>query len=422
MAPQNQTGANRPDSKLGKGRRSEDSRAAEALNEYKHVMTASEVFPVPVQQTINERYEDWLDDFGPRNGYERWLTKRLVTASVQLDFSAVYMDGWRTHVAYRAEHFWDADRAEAVEALARRLPVQPPLIVARLRTTVHGRQWLACQWRALAESQRGPAPAGETLKPLDEEARRRALDLLGIDPIFRETTGRLNPPPGSGLSPADHQAALIAGQIRALEEGIEGAQQAEEHDRSLALQGSGPGYNAMERLIQRQEKAAERRFDASLEALRQAQRSAPGAAPVRPPQAQAVVVNTTAEVTVPAGTAATVQEPPRAAETARAVPDPASTATEPDEQVRAGDLPSAEPPPAAAVVPEPDPSPVTPAAAPHRSGAAVSPAAVDRPRPREGSSAHRMDPSHRSAASPFGGPPPRNRKERRALASKMRRR
>jgi hypothetical protein len=403
MASRRQIEANRRNSKLSTGPTSEQGRQKVSKNACTHCLTATESFPGHIQQRIDERFELWSDEFPARNDYERWLAKRVVTASVQIDLATERKDTWRADLAYRAEFCWDAERTEAVEALARQLPDQPGWVVARLRTSVHGRLWLGRQWAALAESQRQRSPEGvETLNPLGDEARQRALELLGVDLLFHSSCRRLDPCPDSEQSPAEHQATLIARQIAELETGLDGMAQAEEYARRLAIQGTGPGFDAMDLVINRYENKAERRYDRAEQALREAQSAPAGRAPARPPEVYEVEARVETS-TVAAG-------PAEISEVRTADPAPAETPdTAPDHaEVKAV---------VAAAVSEEAADPVILPAAP------ASDEAADRPPPELANppAQHRADAPHNVLGAAGWNQRPRNRRERRALAARARR-
>jgi hypothetical protein len=166
---------------------------------------------------------------------------------------------------------WDADRRVEVERLAGELAKMPGLVALELRQTPQGCDWLVGRWRTLAEAV-GNAVDG-TPRPLDDDNRRLACDLLGLGLEQRQGRTPLDPPDGVvSDDDAAHQAALIAAQIAELERlKAEALVELDELDRAAAELGFGPGVDPTLRLIRRYETDASRRMRQAKEELRRVQ-------------------------------------------------------------------------------------------------------------------------------------------------------
>ena len=134
----------------------------------------------------------------------------------------------------------------------------------------------------------GPRPvkpegeAGASEAGLDEVNRARACDLLGLSYEQRQGPTVLDLPAGSTLTIAEHQAAVIAAEIAALEERADGVlAELDETDQTAARLDRGPGVDPTIRLYHRYRKDADRQRSVALAELRQMQSDAAAARKAR---------------------------------------------------------------------------------------------------------------------------------------------
>jgi hypothetical protein len=214
-----------------------------------------------------------------------------------------------------AESGWDEDRRLSAEETGARLSRDPARVVRRLRQTAQGCDWLRERWQALANSL-------ETGRPWDEARRGLALDLLGVPPALREGLTLVDPAPGEDA--VEHQAALAAGRIAELDElKAEVMEDRDVIERDAAVEGTGPGDAATERLLaftRRYESACQRRLDRAMHLLlagRLMERTLPA------------VVERSARPSEPKSSAVPPSRPEPAVADRATEPDPQPAATEP---------------------------------------------------------------------------------------------
>ena len=121
---------------------------------------------------VNDRVRDIYFSFKPRNGWQDWLTGAIATILVRIDHSERIERKLRDYASYRAIDFWEDDQSLEVETLASRIDRDPARVVAKLRQTPAGLDWLLKRWRLL-----------ETVKPerWTDEQRALAGRLVGGD-------------------------------------------------------------------------------------------------------------------------------------------------------------------------------------------------------------------------------------------------
>jgi len=114
------------------------------------------VEPIVVAETaelLTELANDIDRAFKLRNGWQDWLTSEIATIMVRLDRCARIERRLRDWASYRAIDFWEEDQLVEVETLATKLDRDPARVVARLRQSPTGCDWLLRRWRALAKAE-----------------------------------------------------------------------------------------------------------------------------------------------------------------------------------------------------------------------------------------------------------------------------
>jgi len=101
-------------------------------------------------ESLEDRAEAIRDSFRPRNGWQDWLASAIAVTLVRIDRVGRVERAMRDHAAFRAIDFWEDDQALAVETLASKIDKEPSKVVAKLRQTPAGCDWLIARWRALA--------------------------------------------------------------------------------------------------------------------------------------------------------------------------------------------------------------------------------------------------------------------------------
>jgi hypothetical protein len=284
--------ANRRNATLSTGPRSEEGKAVSSRNAVTHSMTARQVGFESDREKVDERLERWRAELRPVGTLQEWMAGRVVTDGVRVERCEAEEDALRQRRAARADstEVWGGDRRAEVEALAEGLARRPAVVAAKLAQTLHGCDWMLARWRLLKETV-GGSEGGAAARPLDEEQRGLAFDLLGLRPEQRQGRTALDPdPPAGGAAEpgpnpgevAAHQAMLIAGEIDRLE-GLQDAALREEDEisREHARGGVGP-VDAELRLVNRYRAMAMREMRLAWAELKRMQDEAAKAAKVPP--------------------------------------------------------------------------------------------------------------------------------------------
>lgn len=132
------------------------------------------------ETAVEGRLVAWRGGYRLDTPEREWVFRLMVVSSVRLDVCLRRESLLRTHLAFRALHCWDSDRRGEAEEVGAGLRRAPAKVVARLRRTKQGCQWLLERWRLLGEA------LGEDLEWTDEQSVL-ALDLLGVPEALRDT-------------------------------------------------------------------------------------------------------------------------------------------------------------------------------------------------------------------------------------------
>ena len=111
------------------------------------------VEPTVVAETaalLEQQTRDIHAAFKPRNGWQDWLTSTIATLMLRINRSERIERKLRDWASYRAIDFWEDDQKLAVETLVLRIGREPSKVVAKLRETPAGIDWLLARWRFLA--------------------------------------------------------------------------------------------------------------------------------------------------------------------------------------------------------------------------------------------------------------------------------
>ena len=109
--------------------------------------------PIPIGETaglLEQQSSDIHHAFRPRNGWQDWLTDTIATILLRINRSERVERKLRDLASYHAFDFWEEDQKLAVETVASRLAREPAKVVAQLRETPTGIDWLLARWRILA--------------------------------------------------------------------------------------------------------------------------------------------------------------------------------------------------------------------------------------------------------------------------------
>ena len=219
MASLRQIRANRQNCQFSTGP-SEQGTLVSRMNALQHGMAAFELVFEDDRERLQIRVADWLPELKAEGPFQLYQVERMAAAAVLLERCKEQETDYRYRLASRTEAGRDLDLSVAIEDIAVSLPRRPARVAKRLQQSVHGNEWLLARLRTLTELISGPEGSG-TLRPLDEDNRRLALDVLGVAPELRQGPTALDLPAGAGTgSEADlaaHQARVIDDRIAQLE-------------------------------------------------------------------------------------------------------------------------------------------------------------------------------------------------------------
>ncbi len=194
--------SNRANSLKSTGPKSIDGKALSRLNSLQHGLCstvvvhpddASKLAVGSVETPVMPRVAE---------GFDGWLAGQMAVSTIKIERCQAMERAARSKLALRASVTWDDDRRLDAINLASKLASRPEAVVAALRESYHGCEWLAGRWALLAyaaESQDGA---------WTPEQISMAFDLLGTPLEFREghapgtTIGRDGKPEGPVLAPA----------------------------------------------------------------------------------------------------------------------------------------------------------------------------------------------------------------------------
>jgi hypothetical protein len=186
MTTLRQIEANRKNSLKSTGPLTDEGKEQSRRNALKHGLTgAGVVLPEDVEEAVEERYEQWAQEFGPATPYQRFLVEQISVNSVRLQQCTRQEIYERGQISLRASFCWDDDRKLLAEQLAQGLAKRPALVAKQLERTVQGCDWLLGRWEALGRSlvRNGEWSAAE---------ESLALDLLGTAAELRDDADRLS--------------------------------------------------------------------------------------------------------------------------------------------------------------------------------------------------------------------------------------
>ena len=89
--------------------------------------------------------------FKPRNGWQDWLTSEIAVNMIRINRCSRIERRMRDMASYRAIDFWEDDQALEVETLALKIEKDPARVLAKLRQSPAGLDWLLKRWRFLAK-------------------------------------------------------------------------------------------------------------------------------------------------------------------------------------------------------------------------------------------------------------------------------
>ncbi len=176
-----QRAANQRNAQQSTGPKTEEGKARASQNARVHGLTAflPEVGPEAEQARV-ERLASCIAQFRPQTGWQCWLVEDLADVTLKLGRIGTIERQLRAVAAARADSDqWDEDRRLEAEVLGARLGREPSRVVAQLRQSPHGCDWLIERWAVLARI------ADTTDSGWNEEQTNQAHDLMGTPATAR---------------------------------------------------------------------------------------------------------------------------------------------------------------------------------------------------------------------------------------------
>ena len=173
-----QLAANRANAQKSTGPKTPEGKAQSRANALKHGLCASALIPEDLD-LIQERSSDFYRTLKPQNDFQGWLVNKAVVLSIRIDRCERMERRYRERKRHRAELAWDQDRELEIEILGGQLARKPLEVVASLKRTTVGCDWLIGRWKLLeaAANPNGVWTADQA---------RMAFDLLGMPVEFRD--------------------------------------------------------------------------------------------------------------------------------------------------------------------------------------------------------------------------------------------
>ena len=251
--------ANRRNALKSSGPKTEEGKAMARANAWKHGLTALVVPAVgpEAEQARAERIAECRATYSPVDGWQTWLVDELAGVSLRLARIGQMEEIQRGIAAIRAGgDLWDEDRRLDVETIAKGLERQPAEVVAKLRQSPQGCDWLIERWAGLARLADMSLGRGWT-----DEQMRLARDLLGTPAMNRVgTIGASIDEEGRRNGPAPDPATLARAEIAKLQALRSLVLEADEANRQLVATGWGDPPTRDLATLRRYERSAERRL------------------------------------------------------------------------------------------------------------------------------------------------------------------
>ena len=221
--------ANRKNSKLSTGPRTEEGKRKSRANALKHGLCASVCVPEDLE-LVSQRSRELFDTLKPQNELHVWMVEHAAIATIRIDHCERMERRARDKHSLRAELTWDDDRRLEAEVLGRSLASEPAETVTLLQKTPQGCEWLMSRWAMLAYS------ADMQEGKWTDDQTKLAFDLLGTPIGFREgrKPGLTLDFEGKVLKSGDDPAAVARREVALLKEKREVVSGLDEVERTLA--------------------------------------------------------------------------------------------------------------------------------------------------------------------------------------------
>ena len=254
--------ANRRNAKLSSGPKTPEGKARSRANALKHGLCASTCVPESLE-LVQQRSAEWYGSLRPQDEGQAWLVDHVAILSIRIDRAERIERRVRDKIALKSALGWDDDRKLDVERLGADLRARPGQVVAALRRTPHGCDWLIARWAMLAH-------VADVKQAWTPDQIRLAHDLLATPTEFRQADriGAELDDEGRAAGPVDDLAAMARRQIADLKARREDAAELDEADRALTEADLVDGEDPELKRLRRYEATLHRQLRWSLAQLR----------------------------------------------------------------------------------------------------------------------------------------------------------
>jgi hypothetical protein len=279
MATEAQKNASRLNGSRSKGPITDEGKAISRLNALEHGLAAVVVETTEDREQLARVREIWHQEFKPRDAIEEQLVDQIAIDLARIERCQTAFFANCRQYAERAQLDWDAGKTRQAKKIADKLHKRPSLYTTELESTLQGSRLKLDLWYALQDSL-------NTEKTWTDEQRSLALDLLGVDPLFRDGRTPLDP---SNRDVFKTRNEVVEQEIDRLEDLSEHSlTRLDESEHRLALSSVGAEFSPQGMLLNRYENAIQRRRHANWRKLMELKASnpTPAPAPVSRPQPQ----------------------------------------------------------------------------------------------------------------------------------------
>ncbi len=225
-------------------------------NAIKHGFSAAVVVAPEEAQALEDRTATWASDYPVSNENDRWMREQMILATIRIDRCQEQKRLLRTLEADRATLCWEVDQTRDAEILGAKLGKNPSKVVAELRCSRAGVDWLLRRWEKLAAML-------ENGVSFEDDQRQLVLNLLG-EPIETRSADLVS----LAADSAEELRAMIRSEVEVLQELRDGALGAiETVHRQMAEAGYPPVESPEMRRLSRYEAEHWKRYHKAIDAL-----------------------------------------------------------------------------------------------------------------------------------------------------------
>ena len=184
--------------------------------------------PAELEEEAETRREGWIESYQPADKSELDIVVHAANTLTLLHECRHQLEVLKLRSRDKADASWDSQREVDAARLGKRIHEDPTEVSILLRSTRHGARWLIERWELLGKR----LQKGIDWSPAQREL---ALDILGVDPLFRDRHDEVDLDEGSLDDLKSHRLSLVVRQLENLCLSLEsGLNDEDEADRYIA--------------------------------------------------------------------------------------------------------------------------------------------------------------------------------------------